>query len=317
MTNILIVGIGGVGGYFGGLLSRTFENNPDISIQFMARGQNLEAIKSNGLHIKSSKEDFTTFPTCISSNPADFGKVDYIILCTKSYDIEETIALLAPVVAEQTTFVPLLNGVDSSDRIRSMFPNHLVTDGCANIIARLISPGVIENFSDFKTIRFGVQHIDDPRLNKLQQLFEKAGIQAKLTKNIWKDIWEKFIFISTAATATSYYNKNFGQIRDNAAYLTDLNNLLDEICLLAQSKEIELSENVKEKTLQMFGNAPSDSTASMHSDFLSNKGKTELESLTGYVIKEGNQFHLALPTYQKMYKYLSDSQLLHNYKGYH
>ncbi len=313
MTNILIVGIGGVGGYFGGLLSRTFENHPDVSIHFMARGQNLDAIKSHGLHVKSSQEEFTTFPTCISSNPADFGKVDYIILCTKSYDIEETIALLTPAVAEQTTFVPLLNGVDSSDRIRSMFPNHLVADGCANIIARLISPGVIENFSDFKTIRFGVQHTNDPRLNKLQQLFEEAGILAKLTQNIWTAIWEKFIFISTAATATSYYNKNFGEIRDNATYLADLKRLIAEVCLLAKHKGIEISDNVMEKTLQMFNQAPVGSTASMHSDFLSNKGKTELASLTGYVVKEGQHYQLDMPTYTKMYTYLSKPEQAYHF----
>jgi len=317
MTKILIVGIGGIGGYFGGLLSRLSESSTQLSIYFMARGQNLLAIQSQGLHIKTPQEEFTAHSALASDNPLDFGQVDYIILCTKSYDLEQTIQTLAPTVGKDTVFIPLLNGVDSHARIRKVFPDNLVTEGCANIIARLTAPGTVESFSAFQTIRFGVQHTDDPRLDKLKHILDDAGIDARLTNKIWTDTWEKFIFISSAATATSYYNKTFGEIQDNAEYLDDLMRLIDEIQSLAQHKGIELSDNIREKTLKLFDSAPSDSTTSMHSDFLSNKGKTEVESLTGYVVKESEKYQLPCPTYQKMYSYLSASKIMHAYRGYH
>src|SRR5690606_2676469 len=316
MTNILIVGIGGVGGYFGGLLSHTFEKSNRATIHFMGRGQNLSAIQSRGIHIKSLQGEFTTFPTKVSDDPRAFGQVDYIILCTKSYDIEETIQQLRPTVSKNTVFLPLLNGVDSSARIQSIFPDNLVAEGCANIISRLTAPGVIEIFSTFQTIRFGVQGSVPPQLKVLGDLFEEAGIDVHLTDRIWSAIWEKFIFISSAATATSYHNKTFGQIKENTAYRADLEKLTDEICLLAQAKLIDVPEDIKERVLQLFDNAPPESTTSMHADFLRQKGKTEVESLTGYVVKEGERYGLDLPTYRKMYIYLSNPNLAHTYAGY-
>ncbi len=316
MANILIVGIGAVGGYFGGLLSKTFQGSAQTSVCFMTRGQNLLTLTSEGLRIKSPQGQFTTVPSIVSDDPSDFGLSDYIILCTKSYDLEETLLQLRPTVGEKTVFLPLLNGVNNKERIEHIFPNNLVAEGCANIISRLVAPGVIERFSHFQTIHFGLQGREDRRVNKLASLLEEAQIDARLTDNIWKAIWEKFIFISAVATATSFYDKNFGQLKADPNCLSDLEQLIDEVCLLAEAKRIRLTDNIKEKALQLFNSAPEDSTASMHSDFRSNKGKTEVESLTGYVVKEGLKYGLHLVNYPKMYSYLSDPKLKHAYIGY-
>ena len=315
MTHILIVGIGGIGGFFGGKLSQAFKDDADIHIHFLARGSTLDTIRQNGLEVKSDVEHFITSPSTVTDSVDRLGKMDYIILCTKSYDLEETMVSIASCVDHHTVIIPLLNGVDSRQRIKRIFPENLVTDGCANIITRRTAPGYVEVFSDFKTLHFGVQGTEDERLHKLKRMFLAADIQATLTDDIWKAIWIKFIFISAAATVTSYMDKSFGQIRDEPQFWRYYSLLLNEICHLAKVKRIELPDNVKDKAIDMFHNAPYDATTSMHTDFKNNNDKNELESLCGYVVKEATAHDIAVPIYKKMYRHLSSSQMSVLYEG--
>lgn len=103
--------------------------------------------------------------------------------------------------------MPLLNGVDSAEKIKEMYTDNLIADGCAYIISRLAALGQVQNLGNNQNIIFGVQHTEDARLNFLNDVFRQAGVEAVFTKDIAAKIWEKFIFISATATITSYYNK--------------------------------------------------------------------------------------------------------------
>ncbi|MFD1768737.1 ketopantoate reductase family protein [Sphingobacterium suaedae] len=315
MLNILVVGIGGIGGFFGGLLSRAYENSDEIAIHFLARGQNLSAIEANGLHVTTPTGSFITRPKTVTSKVPEHLLADYIILCTKSYDLEETIASLKNAVGPQTVLVPLLNGVDSRARIQRLYPENLVTDGCANIITRLTAPGYVENFSAFKSLHMGVEQESHERLDRLYQILYTAGVDVTLTPSIKKAIWSKFLLISTAATATSYFNKTFGEIKKSAVYTKTLRLLVHELLDVARTLGIDLPPEAAEKTWAQFVQAPDEATTSMHTDFLSEKGVTELESLTGYVVREAHASGVAVPTYENMYRYLSNTALLLHYKG--
>lgn len=315
MTNILIVGIGGIGGFFGGKLCQAFHHDPNVHIHFMARGEAKSTIAQSGITVKSDTEHFVTSPRTVSDRVDELGEMDYIILCTKSYDLEATARSLTTCISGHTVIVPLLNGVDSRQRITDLYPHNLVTDGCANIIARRTSPGQVEVFSTFKTLHFGCQATKDPRLEHLYKIFQTAGIDATLTDNIWKAIWVKFIFISSAATITTYYDKSFGQIREEPTLWAAYRQLVDEIQQLAQVKSIELPDDVQAMAYKMFQNAPFDATTSMHTDFKTNSGRNELRSLCGYVVDESVKLNIAAPTYQKMYTYLSNPDMAGAYTG--
>jgi 2-dehydropantoate 2-reductase len=66
---IVIAGIGGVGGYFGGLLAKRFENSAEVEIFFFARGKNLEQIQKNGLRVIHGKHEFIARPAINSCLP--------------------------------------------------------------------------------------------------------------------------------------------------------------------------------------------------------------------------------------------------------
>ncbi|MFT3902074.1 MAG: 2-dehydropantoate 2-reductase [Niabella sp.] len=308
MTKILIVGIGGVGGYFGGMLAKTFHDSKEVSICFMARGEHLKAIKEKGLLVIKGDTRFYAHPDMASDNPSDFGKVDYIILCTKSYDIEETANKIKSCVKTETVFLPLLNGMDSAEKIKTMYPDNLIADGCAHIISRLTAPGKVQNLGNIERIVFGVQDMDDSRLDFLYDIFKRAGVDAKRTKQIPTPIWEKFIFISATATITSYYNKTFGEIKQCEDCCKNLRQLIDECSTVAEHKNIVLPADIREQIWNKFLNLLPETTTSMHSDYLAGKKQTEVHSLTGYIVEQAEKYGIDVPTYREMYLYLIENK---------
>jgi 2-dehydropantoate 2-reductase len=301
--HILIVGLGGVGGYFGGMLARKYENT-DIHINFLARGNHLEEINQHGLKLLLEKGSFTAKPYKASNEAENFTKMDYIFLCTKSYDLEDTMALLGPCVSADTVFIPLQNGVDSKERINRYYPNNLVVDGCAYIVSRLKAAGVIEVTGKWGTMSFGLNGEHDERLDRLYHLVQQADINVNYSDEIEKIIWDKFIFISAMATATSYFDCSIGQIMEDPKKKDAVIKLIQEVATLAQEKGVVIADHIVHMTLDKMEQMPYDATSSMHTDYLNKRPQTELASLTAYVIRESKKYNLEAPEYQRMFDVL-------------
>ncbi len=306
-TRIIVVGIGGVGGYFGGLLAKEYSNSTEVEIIFIARGEHLKKIKSDGLKIIKGDTEFTVHPFLATDNFAEAGPADYIIICTKNYDLEETIEQLKPCLQNDTIIIPLLNGVDSGQRIKAILPDVTVSEGCAYIVSHIKSPGVIENLGNMQKIFFGLDNTSDERFLMLEKIMQKAGIDATFSKEISTIVWTKFIFISAIASATSYYDKTVGEVAEKHEDV--LFNLIEEVKQIALTKNIPIDKDITAKVLHRLKNVPFNNTTSMQRDFKSNKPHTELESLTNYVIKTGQALNIPTPTYQKLFEELKNKKV--------
>nr|HMU03785.1 ketopantoate reductase C-terminal domain-containing protein [Saprospiraceae bacterium] len=212
--------------------------------------------------------------------------------------------LLLPAINKDTIVLPLLNGVDSKDKIKNILPDNLVLDGCVYIVSRLIQDGIIENSGNIQKLFFGLNNLEDDRLFFFEDLFKRAGIDATLSQNISTIIWEKFIFLSPIATSTSYFDTCIGDIISDSEKLGKLKTLIEEVKRLAIAKHIHLDDDINEKTLQKLKALPYYATSSMHSDFKKNKAYTELKSLTAYVIDEGRKYNVETPIFRNMYLFL-------------
>ncbi|MEO4006192.1 2-dehydropantoate 2-reductase [Flavobacterium sp. CAU 1735] len=301
MTTILIAGIGGVGGYFGGLLAKAFQNDTSVAVQFLARGKNLDAIRANGLTIVKGSDSSTVFPQKASDTPSDLDKADYIILCTKTYDLESTLVQLQDCITEKTVILPLLNGLDSTPKIKRHYPNVTVLEGCVYLVSRLSAPGIVTNSGNIESLFFGSDKASDECLLQLETLLKQAEIQASLTQDILSVVWKKFIFVSAIATATSFYDQSVGEILENPDKRDTLLALLTEVYTLAKAKHIPLPEDSVATTLANIETLPFAATSSLHSDFKNEKKQTELDALTGYVVSEGLIYGVAAPVYEKLY----------------
>lgn len=301
-TKIVVAGIGGVGGYFGGLLAKAYTDHKEVEVYFIARGAHLAQIQSHGLSVIKGEDEFIAKPYLATNAPHEVGIADYIIVCTKNYDLAAILDQLKSCVGPQTVIIPLLNGVEAVEKIKTHFPNNLIAFGCAYIVAAIKAPGVIENMGNRQEVHFGLDHADDERLAKLEKILTKAKIAATYSQNILPVAWEKFIFLSCIATATSYFDKSVGQLLQQDR--DTLINLLNEVTALALKKGIKVSPEIETKAMAHYETLPYDATSSMHRDFSQNKPKTELNSLTGYVVKAAKAMDLAIPLFDQAYQHL-------------
>lgn len=298
---IIIAGVGGVGGYFGGLLAKHFYDNESVEVSFVARGEHLKEIQRNGLKVIKGENEFIAKPHIATANTSAIGVVDFIIIATKSYDLETIIQQLRPCVNQNTIILPLLNGVDNKERIENIFPDNIVLDGCAYIVSRLKHFGVVENSGNIQLLHFGLDNFVNERLCLFERLLKEASIEASLSTSISSIIWEKFIFLSPTANATTYFDTSIGELIADSAKLTVMTTLIEEVKQVAIAKQIVISEDITEITLNKLKALPFATTSSMHSDFQSNKPANELKSLTAYVINQGRKYNLATPMYIQLY----------------
>lgn len=299
-----ILGIGGVGGYFGGMLAKAYQNSEEVEIIFIARGDTQKNIALNGLKIISDEGEIVVFPSIVSNNPEEIGILDYLICATKTYDIENSLETIKNCLNSQTIILPLYNGVDAPDRIQKIFPENIVLMGGVYIVSLIVSPGIIKKTGIYETLFFGSKTAPVSKLTELQAIFDRASIQGFLVENIEGIVWEKFIFISALASATSYWNQNIAGIFNHPECKENYISLLKEIIAVANAKAIALPENILELTIEKLEKSPQEATSSMHRDVI-NGSKTEIKSLTEYVVNEGQKLGVATPNYTMILNKLS------------
>ncbi|WP_394775148.1 ketopantoate reductase family protein [Flavobacterium sp.] len=299
MKKIGILGLGGVGGYFGGLLAKAYYKSYDVEIIFIARGETKKAIAESGLKIITDDSEIFAYPKLVSNNPDEIGELDYLICATKTYDIEESLLSLQRCITSKTIILPLYNGVDAPERIQKLFPENEVLQGCVYIISMIFSPGTIRKIGFYEKLFFGSKTASVSKLNELQSIFQNAKIESYIAENIEETVWEKFIFISALASATSYLNQNIGQILSNPESKAVYVELLNEIELVAKAKGLNLSEDIVNQTILKLEKSPKEATSSMHRDYLAGN-KIEASSLTKFVVNEGEKYGVKTPLYEKI-----------------
>ncbi len=300
-TKIIVAGIGGVGGYIGGLLAKHFYESDEVEIYFLARGEHLKQIQANGLKVIKGDTQFIAKPKLATANANEIGIADYIILCTKSYDLEKTIEQLKPCIDSNTSLLPLLNGVDSAEKIKSILPNTTVFNGSVYIVSLLKEVGVVENIGNIQKLFFGIDNTSSDKLVLLENIFKQARIDATLTKNISSNVWEKFHLVGANSTATSYFKNSTGEILADKMKSEFLLSLLNEVNQVALANGISFDKEMVAVTMEKLRSFPFESTSSMQRDFQKLNAKTELETITGFVVRAGQHFNIPTPTFKIAY----------------
>jgi 2-dehydropantoate 2-reductase len=284
---IAVAGIGGVGGFLGGKLAAAYSHSEEIEILFIARGSNANAIKENGLRLIMPSEEIIAIPDFILSDTDNIGKIDLLICCTKAYDLESSIIALSSSITSETIILPLLNGVDNTEKLQSLFPEAKVLHGCI--------------------YHFGGDTVSTAEKNKLLNLFKNADINAVLEDDIYEKIWSKFSFISPIATYTSAHNISIGQILESNEHTSSLKKLMTELVTLAKAMKINLPADTVEKNFLVMQKLPYEATSSMQADFATNR-PTELETLTGTVVRKITERNILSDSYADLYQLLRKRQ---------
>ena len=287
--NIVVFGAGGVGGYFGGKLSQA-----GYDVTFIARGKHLQAIKNNGLKIKSIHGDFTVHPK-VTDDVLTIKNPDLVLLGVKSWQVAAAAAKLKFVIHKNTLVLPLQNGADNADKLRAILPHENVLAGLCKIVSRVESPGVIDHFAFDPEIVFGEYNSEKTkRVQKVASLFEKAGIKNKISDDIHLDIWKKFLFIATISGIGALTRVEFGVMRGDEHIRQIMYQTANEIVAVANAKGIALTNDDIEMVLKVVDNLNYKTTASMQRDIMAGR-PSELDNFNGYIVKLGKELHITTP----------------------
>lgn len=285
--NIGIIGVGGVGGYFGGKLTKLLNQNTnrDLKIYFIARNKHLEEIKNNGLIISTIDEgELICRPTLATDNFDELPKLDLCLFCVKSFDLDSMLKEVQSKIKDETEIIPLLNGVDIYERIRAVISNGVIYPSCVYVGTHIERPGKITQNGGSCTILFG-QDPQRPTVypKKVLELFTEAGIKHKWCENPYEEIWSKYIFISAYGMVTASENKTLGQILENKELSETVKRIMEEIVEVAKSRGVKLPTNIVEDSYQKGKIFPYEAKTSFQRD-LEQKNKLDERELFGDTI---------------------------------
>ena len=292
---IAVVGTGGVGGYFGGLLAHSGQD-----VTFVARGSHLEALRQ-GLRVKSVHGDFAVTPVKATDEMATIGPVDLALICVKDFQLEGILPALPALIGPQTVLLPLLNGVRAGDKLAERFGREQTMGGLCRVVAYVEEPGVIRQLSPFKSVTFG--EWDGRKSERAQRIYEAmaaAGIDVTLTDDVEKAAWTKFIFITAYSGVGAVVRLPAGGLRACPETMDMLRAAVDEIVSVGRARGVALDEDVAEKTMAFVEGLLDDATASMQRDVEDGRF-FELEAMTGLLVRYGQELGVPTPVNQFIY----------------
>ncbi|RZT27696.1 ketopantoate reductase [Kribbella sp. VKM Ac-2569] len=283
-----IVGAGGVGGYFGARLAAAGQD-----VAFVARGKHLEALKADGLVVRSPAGDLQ-LPVQATNAPAEVGPVDYVLTCVKTWQLPEAIDTIRPLVGPDTAIVTVQNGVEAPDQIAEIYGRDAVLPGAAEVIAYVESPGVIRHLGNGK-LNFGEwDNTATPRTGLLRDAFVAAGLQATVPEDIWAALWTKFLSVVPGGGLGTATGAGYGVLRTHPATRRLLTEATTEIRDIALARGIRLAEDVVPRTLAWVDQLPADGTTSLQRDLIAGR-PSELDAWTGAVVRLGDESGVPTP----------------------
>lgn len=296
---VAIYGAGGVGGYFGGRLARA-----GADVHFIARGEHLDALRQDGLHVESVFGDFDV-DVPATDDPEDIGPCDYVLFTVKSFDTEDAARELDPLLHDETAVISLQNGLDNEEKLAAEIGREHVMGGVAYILSTIAEPGVLEHTGGPTTLVVG--ELDGTRSDRAERLLDwcdrAEGMEAELSDSIQTELWEKTAFICAHAGMTATVRLPVGDIRSQQESWEMYRRIIDEVCRVARATGVELPDETVNHWMEFAEDLGPDSYSSLHYDLVHDK-PMELEALHGEIVRRGRENDVDVPMNEAVYAIL-------------
>ncbi len=298
---IAVMGSGGVGGLYGGRLAHAGSD-----VTFVARGAHLAAMRASGLTIENEPQGNIHLPKVnVTDDPATIGSVDLVIISVKLWDTEAAARAVKPIVGPDTAVLSLQNGVIKDDILRREFGDKAVMGGAGYVATHIARPGVIRQTGTLQRLVFG--EYDGQRSARAEALLAallRAGIQAELSTDIRRTLWEKYSFLVGLSGTTATMRVPIGTVRSNPQTRAFLFDILKETVAVGRALGVALPENYAEDRLAFADSVPADMTSSMHHD-LERGNPLEVAWLSGGVVQLGKKIGVPTPANRAVWDILA------------
>jgi len=293
-----VIGAGGVGGYFGGLLARAGHD-----VTFIARGAHLEAIKQNGLRVESQLDGTFTVPGNAIQDTAEAEVQDLILFTVKMYNNPEAVAALAPIMGPDTVVLTLQNGIDNGEIIAEAVGEPNVMIGSAYMEGRISEPGVVvqggPGIAAFGEMKVGITR----RGENLLQRFQEAGWRVNLHENMPGMLWKKFAYIAGSAAVCAAANCVYEEMRTKPETRDLIRKAIEEALAVGRARGAPIMADSLAWAMDSLDRFPGQGRASMAKDFTDQR-PVELEGLTGTVVRMAKELDVPAPINEFLYAIL-------------
>ena len=299
---IAVMGSGGVGGFFGARLVR---GGADVT--FIARGAHLAAMRDHGLAIESTDESLHLPKVSVTDDPATIRPVDLVMFGVKLWDTEAAARSLLPIMGPDTALVSFQNGVQKDDLLRPIVGEAALIGGVAYVGTNISRPGVIAQKGPMQRLVFGEY---DGRRSQRAEAFlaacRRGGINAEISPDIRREIWQKFVFLAGMAAVTASTRRPLGPVRSNPVTRQFFLDLMREVVAVGRAHGVAIPPDFAEQRLAFADTLHPDMTASMHHDLETGR-PLELQWLSGGVVDLGAKVAVATP----LHRAVRDMLILH------
>ncbi|PEJ30765.1 2-dehydropantoate 2-reductase [Peribacillus butanolivorans] len=294
--NIVIIGAGALGSYFGGRLQQAGQH-----VQYLVRKKRAQQLKENGLRITSPHGNYDFNELHIIEDVKKIEQVDLVILAVKGQHLQGTIPDLKLLVEKGAKILPLLNGIEHISILQDELSEAAVIGGSAFIIATLNEKGHVIHSNKNHDLIFGPLHPSQTKIcDEFEQVVSSAIMGASRTENIFIRMWIKYMFITAFSGVTTASNLPIGTIRRFPETNRLLEHVLIEMKQLANAYNVGITEQNVAQALENMAGLPDESTSSMHQDL--RKGQTlEVEHLQGGALRLAEKVNLKLPVIETLY----------------
>lgn len=289
--HLLIVGAGGVGGYFG---ARAVEAG--IQVRFLVRPARARQIGETGLSLDSPRGGWQGPVETVTAATLT-GPADIVVLACKAYDLDSVLADIAPAVGTGTTILSFLNGVAHLDLLKQRFPDALHWGGVAHLGVTTTPSGTIRHLNTLDTFLFGplsTNAAGTARARELERCFGDVAITARAEPHIRQAMWDKLVFLATLAGATCLMRADIGAIMATGSGRDTVLALLDECAGLADAEGHAAAEGTFAAYRAQLTDGGSRATASMLRDIAAGR-PTEADHIFGDLLRRAKSHGLATP----------------------
>jgi len=298
---ILVMGSGGVGGFYGGRLAHAGHD-----VTFVARGAHLEAMRAHGLVIENKAQgDIRLAQVKVTDDPGPVGPVDLVLIAVKLWDTETAARAVKANVGPRTAVLSLQNGVIKDDILQEELGAAAVIGGAGYVATHISRPGVILQTGALQRAVIGeYDGRRTPRVEAVHAALVKAGIEAEIAPDIRRTLWEKFTFLVGLSGTTATMRMPIGPIRSNLQTRAFLLEIMKETVAVGRALGVALPEKYAEDRLRFADSVPADMTSSLHHD-LERGNRLEVEWLSGGVVQLGSRAGVPTPANRAVWDILA------------
>lgn len=291
---VAVLGVGGIGGYYGGLLARAGHD-----VFALARGANLTALRERGLIVRAPDEEWTSAITASDDAgelSSSFEAEDLALVTTKAYSLDGIAPAVRQFAERGALVVPLLNGVQAADRLIELgVPRSQLIGGVSYISAARIEPGVFERRSTQQRVIVGeLPNGISSRATKIAAMFADAGAEATASENITLALWQKFVFLASIAAACGVTRLAIGPVRDTPLGARFIERAVREAVAVGRARGVALPHDEEARVLNQINSLPAATQPSLLLD-LKAGSPTEVDVLSGAIARFAEEVKIETP----------------------